>query len=948
VTVLQPFQLKNGAMAKGSGDTPLAKDVSVGSDDFTNGAHHRMPWAVSRDLQTAAITGKELYFRVTDPLLKDNANGGAVKTGFDFEFSDVGGTVIEYVTKSYDPVTGTLMGVFKPASLAGSTAATRGYLYFDNPAWTTSRDKPDQTFVNATSALFLPSRIDRSGAALDFNRDLPTSDKVIVNPGALCDGDEAGTDYMTRDLTGNCGDFLVSFLAQAIPNNSDNSPISFGAVTGGGTVIFARHLFADAAGDTDTSPHHKNAWRMGFSTSEGDSFYETEDGVADTSLQHVVMRRVTGSHLELYINGVLVPWAFTQTPGGRPQSARVNFTNQVLYIGRGAVASSRFWEGYLDCFKFFKDDAKTAAWALAEYSNLNDIDGGVIFGTPETKTTSSVWGETIKITVDPELTSVDFKADKYSATLGGTISLRSPTPFDPPSHGTLTDRGANNVRYTNTQAQDPDNTGAIHLTNGSGSVIIPVRAHIVVSDQVPVSGYYSRPNIDRKTAKLAANRNALLGYMTDIANDSTWTSKFYIQLTGDISGSAITINKGGTETHPLVIMSDDSGNPDSWPSTRPTVTTLIHVTAKYVWWYGVDFNYNTVAGGSFGISLETDWQFITACRLTGQRVIGADVDNGIRNNFLFNYNACFPRNEVGAGECSFVYVHYKANTATPTGITMVDPLMIARNYWSDVSGGSTAVADRQNIVYIASGIKGREGGSRTVRIEYNYMNCRMKRGIYNKYGSTIKWNHIVPVRVDNSYGDTMAGFRGPGSRNAVCAYNRIVNGNQLMVNGRGHLILSNVVTGTCTIQISCLQEPQNPSEKPTPEADGCRVMGNTGKILLPAFDSNSDDPSGRLGDFDPGVYPGLPNGKNVVLAGPNQQYFEDVHGDAGPSLPIISNHPQSTQVGNNQGYRWRRSSEIWVYQNVDPAWNYVEETPPTLNTTVCGPRAKGSGKLWGT
>jgi hypothetical protein len=338
-----------------------AHSVSVPSSDYLNGAHHRMPWAVSRDLQAAAMSGKELYFRVTDPLLKDAAHGGMVKTGFDFEFSMFDGKAVSYVIKSYDGTAGTLMGVFNPFALAGSTGPTRGYFYFSNPAWTASKEDHDQTFPNATSVLFLPSRFDESGAALDFNRDLPTSDKVIVNPGALCDGDAAGTDFMTRNLTGNCGSFLISFLAQSTPNNSDNSPISFGAVTGGSTAIFIRHLFAGATQHTH-SPPLTNAWRAGFTTSEGDSFYETASDVADTSLQHVVMRRVSGSHLELYINGVLVPWAFTDTPGSVPQSARIDFTSQVLYIGRGAVASNRFWNGYLDCFKFFKDDAKTAAW----------------------------------------------------------------------------------------------------------------------------------------------------------------------------------------------------------------------------------------------------------------------------------------------------------------------------------------------------------------------------------------------------------------------------------------------------------------------------------------------------------------------------------------------------------------------------------------------------------
>jgi hypothetical protein len=103
---------------------------------------------------------------------------------------------------------------------------------------------------------------------------------------------------------------------------------------------------------------------------------------------------------------VLSPFSFTYEDTGTPAilSSRLDFTNQKIIVGRGSNLNNRWWNGYIDCFKFFKDDAKTASWALAEYNNLMDIDGGVIFGSPETVTTSSVFGETIKITVDPQLT----------------------------------------------------------------------------------------------------------------------------------------------------------------------------------------------------------------------------------------------------------------------------------------------------------------------------------------------------------------------------------------------------------------------------------------------------------------------------------------------------------------------------------------------------------------
>jgi hypothetical protein len=943
VTTLQIMQLRNGAMAKGSGNTPLAHDVSLAPTDYPNGAHHRMPWAVSRDLQAAAITGKELYFKVTDPLLKDVAHSGMVKTGLDFLFTDVGGAAIPYVIQSYDGAAGTLMGVFKPASLAGSTAFTRGYLYFSNAGWTTSKEDSVNTFPSATSVLFLPSKTDHSSAGLNFNRDLPTSDKVIVNPGALCDGDIAGNDYMTRNLTGDCGDFLISFLAESTENNSDNSPISFGASTGGGTVIFIRHLYEDAASNTDPA-HYKNAWRTGFANSEGSSFYETASNIADNSLQHVVMRRVSGQSLQLYVNGVLIPWAFKQEPGGTPQSARISFASQVLYIGRGAVASSRFWKGYLDCFKFFKDDAKTTGWALAEYNNLSDVDGAVIFGSPETFGTASVWGEAIKITAD-ERASVDFKADKYSATLAGTISLDSVKPFDNPVNGTFADRGSNNVRYTNVTAVDPDNAGKVHLTNSTASVVIPVRAHVNISAPPPATGYYSRPNIGGKDFKPVSNRAELIQALDDVKAGRWSTTDFYIKAIGDISGNPITHSAGGNVNHPLVIMSDDGGNPDSWPASRPTVSTRFILTGDYIWLYALDLSYPGSTESAPGISPQGNWQFVTACRLTGKMVWFADATSVLVNNLHFNYNACYVRVPVGWGPSIFLQTRCSFSGATATNTA--HPLMIARNYFTDASDNSTGGEDRVDVIYGSPGKADHRGSFHDVRVEYNFLNCRMKRGIYIKFGIVIKWNHVVP----NGGASSAVAFRGETPINGIAAYNRIDGSQQLMVNGTGHLILSNIVGGGANIPLSTLQS--GAGEKSTMAADGCRVIGNTGKVLVPGWTVNADDPAGKLGNFDPGVYQGLPAGKNIVLAGPNQAYHEDDErtgheGDAADVIPVTNNHPQQTQVGNTNGYRWRNSSEIWIYDAIDSAWGYTLETPPTLNTTVCGPKAKGSGKLWGS
>jgi hypothetical protein len=967
VTVLQPFQLKSGAMAKGSGNTPLAKDVSVPSTDYLNGAHHRMPWAVSRDLQAAAMTGKELYFRVTDPLLKDAAHGGMVKTGFDFEFSMFDGTAVPYVIKSYDGAAGTFMGVFKPTALVGSTGPTRGYCYFSNSAWTVSKEDHDQTFPNATSVLFLPSRIDESGAALDLNHDLPMSDKVIVNPGALCDGNAAGNDYMTRSLVGDCGSFLISFFAQTIPNNTDNSPISFGAATGGTTAIFIRHLFAGASQHTH-SPPFTNAWRAGFTTPEGDSFYETASDVADTSLQHVVLRRVSGSHLELYINGVLVPWAFTDTPGSVPQSGRIDFTNQVLYIGRGAVANTRFWNGYLDCFKFFKEDAKTAAWALAEYNNLMDIDGGVVFGSPETLNTASVFGEAIKIQAD-QLTFVDFKADKYSATLAGTIALRSPNPFDTPDHGTLSDRGANTVRYTNTEAQDPDNAGAVHLTNSAGNVIIPVRAHIITTTPPPPSGYYKTPNtfngdVTTKTVHTAANRNALKTLLDSIPN-TAWAATNCIQLTGDwgtanTNGSTFDINKGGTATHPLVIFMANAGldTTASW-NNRPTIyNSPLKLSAPYIWLYGIQAqlmpkdvvpNWPTTDGGSFIVMVQAANCFVTACHLLGSRHIRSDVSISYAHDFQGNYNWLewkFQSTDAATGGDTSISIVNRNLTAPKTSQRWIT----ARNRWSDYPTqfftkpagwvGDYHLGANARCFNVGNGWGTDEAVTSDWEIYYNFIDGSASHiGEFKGGIKAFKWNHC-PGR-DQGLGNPGGGAytRGGSSTGGEFWYNRL-NCDQTMINGDNSSYVSYWMVDTNgnpagDFRPTCRSEDgAGTQSKGIRGADGTTWVDCKARtFVLPYYFEGVTKypPTSKLGSIAPLLIAGMNSSCDFVVGNRS--------GSGSSPLSFDSNgHPTGSNTTD-------LSKPDITKQATNPG-SYTLEVPPTLNATVCGPGAVG--KVWGT
>jgi hypothetical protein len=963
VTTLQPFQLGNLHMAKGSGNTPLAMDVSRAPTDFDNGAHYRMPWAVSRDLQPAVIAGKELYFRVTDSLLKSSNLGGGVQTGFDFEFSDVGGTIIPYVIKSYDGTTGTLMGVLKPFSLAGSTGPTRGYLYFSNPGWTVSKEDPDQTFPSATSVLFLPSRFDKSGAKLNFDADLPTSDKVIVNPGALVDGSMVAGNDIERALTGDCGSFLISFLCQSIPTDVDNSPLTFGSGTGT-TVIYLRHCFATPNGPHPTTDI-TNCWRVGFATGGKESDYETFQDTADQTLQHIVFRRVLGSRPELYINGVISPFSFNYEDTGTPAilSSRLDFTSQKLIIGRGSNLNNRWWNGYLDCFKFFKEDAKTAGWALAEYSNLMDIDGAVIFGSPETMNTSSVWGETIKIQAD-QFTTVDFKADKYSATVGGTIALRSPNPFDPPAHGTLSDQGANAVRYTNTEAQDPDNAGAVHLTNGVGNVIIPVRAKIIIVAPPPPSGYYKTPNtftgdVTTKTVHTASSRTELKTILDGIT-DTTWAATNCIKLTGDwgnasTNGSRFNINKGGTATHPLVIFMAGAGldTTASWNSRSTIYNNPLALTAPYIWLYGIQAqlmpkdasdHWPTTDGETYTVILEANNCFVTASHLCGSRHISNEPPTAYAHDFQGNYNWFewkFQSTESkGGGDASF-----RMDGKRSSAPQMSQRWITARNRWTDYPTQFTGV-DKLGANARCFYTGGGWGTDETVTTEwegyYNFVDASASHiGEFKAGPKAFKWNHC-PGR-NQGLGRPYGGFytRGGSSTGGEFMYNRI-NCTQTMINGDRSTYVSNWMVDTSgnpsgEYRLSCrCVEADTTQKKGIRGADGTTLVDcKATQLLLPYYylGRSTYPPSTKLGSIAPILITGM-NSSCAFKSGNT----DGSDGGSALSFDATSGHPTGSNTTD-------LSKADITKQTANPG-GYTLEVPPVLNATVCGPGA--IGKVWGT
>lgn len=971
----QIMQDSNRRPLRSTGRAMYGKNVSAAPTVWPNGSSYRMPFAVSRDLQTAVLSGKELYFRVTDPMLKDTAHGGQVQSGFDFQFETLASQPIPYVIKSYDGVNGTLMGVIN-LNLAGSTAATRGFFYFSNPAWTTSKEDHDNTFPNATSVLFLPSKVDKSGSLLNMSNDLPaipSSEPQLINPGAKCNG---SSDQASRDLTGTCGDFLVSFLCQALVNNSDNSPCAFGSGTGS-TVIYMRHCYATPNGNKPTTDI-TNCWRAGFSFSSTlQADYETDQDTADTNLQHIVFRRVLGHDLEIYINGVLVPWRWSYNSPGLNLSQRIDFTSQKLFIGRGSVAGSRFWNGYLDCFKFYKDDPKSAAWALSEYNNLMDIDGAVIFGSPEQINQSSLWGEAIKVQCD-QSGNVTFKSDKYSASdqAGDTISLDPLQKFTNPSHGSFSDQGSNNVQYTNNgDAIDPDNDGSVHLRNVSGGkVIIPVRAHIILVSPPPLSGYYKTPNIYngdgsiRKTVNSVSNVDQLQSLLS--GKTSSWAATNCIKINADFgaantNGSPTVINVGGTSTDPLVIFMDNAGldTTASW-NGRPTVyNTCLVLAAPYIWLYGVqcqlmpkDLNDHWPVVGSptdnntTMIEFRAPNCFVTACHTCGSRHILNNPNNYYAHDCQMNFNwfewKFQSTGSVGGGDTCI-----RMDGKRSSDPQVSQRWQSHRNRWTDyptqfTPPHGTKIGTNARCFYIGGGW----GTDATVTSDwemyYNFVDASPSHiGEFKGGIKAFKYNHCPGTgMLGQPYGGAYT--RGGSATGGEFMYNRL-NCNLTMINGDKSTYVSNWLVnnngdpvGTYGLTCRCDDASATAAnggkdKKGLRGADGTVLADcKSSQVLLPYyFEGRSNyPPSSKLGALGA-----------ILIAGQNSGCsFECGNTDGSINGSALSFDGSGHPTGSNTS---DLSKADITKQSTVPS-KYTTGIPPILDATVCGPAA--SGKTWGT
>jgi hypothetical protein len=276
--------------------------------------------------------------------------------------------------------------------------------------------------------------------------------------------------------------------------------------------------------------------------------------------------------------------------------------------------------------------------------------------------------------------------------------------------------------------------------------ILGARIAVSLAGPGPVPGgapWYFYPNIALKTPYDCDSTSDVVTAIGNIAFESR-----YIRITGNVGG--FTVDRGGTEAHPLVIMMDPGDKP--WDFTgRPVITNTVHVTKPWVWIFACRFRSPLYAAGQPymadvpGIRPKADNLFVTGCEF--------DCAVGIRNtaNDLpahnvrigFNHFTGTPRLNVDSADLNEGNIHMVSRNS----LTAKQPDH-QHIYWNLFTSpySSPGVADENHCIYSGPGFKHPDdpaGDTRTTPhavnmtntvIERCYMYSRRKRSVYLKHG----------------------------------------------------------------------------------------------------------------------------------------------------------------------------------------------------------------------
>jgi hypothetical protein len=400
--------------------------------------------------------------------------------------------------------------------------------------------------------------------------------------------------------------------------------------------------------------------------------------------------------------------------------------------------------------------------------------------------------------------------------------------------------------------------------------------------------YWSSPNYGTKTKVDVGTATELRNRIADIN-----TATQYINMTFTCNED-ITVSRGGTATHPLIISAAAPSGPTNF-SGRAGFTKTVKLTGNYIWLDRLKFTRTSdtcvrVQGGA--------WKFITRCQLSAGEAIY--VGPGYSNQEVWiGFNQFLDNGTDGYSHVHFEIVKGQNATNPKKG----------RVYYNVISytGGATGES-----ACIMSG-PGADADGALISIDdtwvhYNYIRNNRGRKIYCKHGMDVRYNDI------GGSGAHSIAFRGASIGECMCEYNRTTG--KVLVQGPGHTLRGNIIGGD--IEVSCDQQNKS-APKPILGANYSNFYGNSGKLLL----GIKMTPEGTIKD---------PLHDIIV-----QDHTGTIAGESGSAISFNSaGHP----VSNGNYY-----TAASITKKPNSTYNY--EAVPTLSETICGPGST-RGKVWGT
>lgn len=876
--------------------------VDPNTGKFPNGFAARFPFAVSRLLVPDALSDFPVYFSLTRPELKSAANGGSVRTGFDFQLEDASGTVLPFVVLEWNASTGYILVVAAKDLVAN--AGNYGYLYFDNENATVTRENRLDAWGKALVSFNPASRLDFSGNGRHMPTDFLTGAAKIGASSASFNGTDQSRSALAPWLGGSAALSFSAWIKSDVID-VDNAAVAVG-VAGGNTPFFIR---ADAVG----TENQKNCWRFGWITASSGITYETEADLVDTNWHHIFVVYRPGQ-LPLFVrDGVLKALPY-QTVADR-SDAIISQTGDTLFIGRGSVLTSRFWDGLIDSVKFWPV-AKTLAYAQADYRTQNYPGEYVIFGDLEDGVSNA--RSPINELYKAEVVQAETKrvpTTGYLVTPGSTtLNVETATT----TLGTTAKVDNTNVDYKSTGAFGADITKVGHTVGGK-KVVSPIWVNVLEGtgggpgpgpDPVPGGNLPTDdPNIFgemNKSGLTAITYNSQQAFADAIGSFDT--SKNYAKLNFK-STSSMTISRKFPAGAPFIVSADAANLGDF--AGRAGLGNVV-VTGAYIAFEKQHIGMVSIRGDHVAVLRSLIDQNTAFC-------VHNSAENGAGHYFHVAYNRMMCK---GSSAQSIIELDHNRNQKQP------DYGMIACNDAPEYPGGFDYPSEIA-FLYSSDGFVKEQGnghfeepfwdgqGSANTRACWNWIHHARPYGIYIKnWIAEIDHNHHQPPK---------SAFHGISCRGCNNRYvnihdNLVIGAQACNMQGWDTKFENNWLEGGTTLDLYCCSW-QEITGKPI-----CGAFGFRGKSCVVSGRINLGQQ--RTGS---GYYVRTPLA-DVVL----ENFTKNAAGDA---VTVVNDNGGTVNFGAD--FKPTANANFFDRTNIfkRPTSTREKKRPKELTTAIVGPSA---------